>query len=244
LYINAVLWPPLKRLGDQAKSRLLGVVAQGLGLEYRLSGFRPSGYERLLGMGLLPRSDRQLFDDQFTGQRSGVAFAVCDACLQVENHSSRSRSYDTVFQGQLIRMAFARRFQGVTVIARDKGLLNNLRRPVGMQRVGLASSQFERDFEIYSTDQVEARFLVHPAFMQKLLDMEAAYRSCNLRGMFCEGELLLAVEGRDRFKIGNPFKPFDRLEDARSVADDLGHILGVIDFLLAGPPRAPELAPA
>jgi hypothetical protein len=230
----------LNSLGARAKERLLSIIAGALKLDYQLSGFRPAAYDRLNDLKLLPKSDLQVFDDLFIGQRRGVDFAVCDACLQ----DRRGKTKVDVFRGQLIRFEFSKRFNGVTVIARDNGLLNAFRQPPGMRRVGLASSEFERAFEVYSTDQVEARFLVHPAFMQKLLDMEALYQGCNLRGVFCGGEFLLAIEGMDRFDVGSPFRPFDRKEEAQEVADDLAYLLQMIDFVLAGPPRAPELAQA
>lgn len=241
--VVAVFYAPLKALGDRAKVRLLTVITEALGFTYQLKGFQPPAFDRLRGMGLLPKPERQTFDDLFTGERSNVAFAMCDAHLEREEGSGKDSHWVTIFRGQLIRISFPKKFLGVTVIARDAGLLNMLHRPQGLDRVGLGASQFERAFEVYSTDQVEARFLVHPAFMQKLLDMEAAYHGANLRGMFCEGELLLAVEGKDRFDFGNPFSRFDDIAQAQGVAADLNQVLGLIDFVLAGPPRAPELEP-
>lgn len=243
IYVAVVLYRPLKALGDQAKVRLLTVITDALGFSYQLDGFAPPGFDRLRSMNLLPAPERSSYDDLFSGARSGAAFAMCDAHLEREEGSGKDSHWVTIFRGQLIRLTFPKRFQGVTVIARDAGWFNMLNRPKGLQRVGLGASQFERAFEVYSDDQVEARFLVHPAFMQKLLDMEAAYNGSKLRGMFCEGDLLLAVEGRDRFEFGNPFKPFDDIDKAQAVVADLNQVLGLIDFILAGPPRAPELAP-
>ena len=57
-------------------------------------------------------------------------------------------------------------------------------------------------------------------------------------------ELLLAVEGKDRFQFGNAFMRFDDMDKCAEAASDLRQVLSVIDFVLAGPPRAPELAPA
>ncbi|MBV9901694.1 MAG: DUF3137 domain-containing protein, partial [Alphaproteobacteria bacterium] len=210
---------------------------------YQLQGFEAPGYERLRGMGLLPKPERTTFDDLFCGERSGAAFSICDANLEREEGSGKDSHWVSVFQGQLIRIAFPKKFLGVTVIARDAGLLNMLHKPAGMQRVGLGASEFERAFEVYSTDQVEARFLVHPAFMQKLLTMELAFQGSRLRGMFCDGELLLAVEGLDRFKFGDAFQRFDDIAKCQDAASDLRQVLSVVDFVLAGPPRAPELAP-
>lgn len=241
--IASVLYAPLKKLGNEAKAKLLSSITDALGFSYQLDGFDPPGFQRLRDMGLLPKPERQSFDDLFSGERSGVTFALCDAKLEVEEGSGKSSHWVTVFQGQLIRLAFPKTFSGVTVIARDAGLFNLLHKPQGLQRVGLGASQFERAFEVYSTDQVEARFLVHPAFMQKLLDMEAAYQGSKLRGMFCDGDLILAVEGKDRFVFGDPMKSFDDMPTAQDAADDLRQVLGLIDFVMAGPPRAPELAP-
>jgi hypothetical protein len=238
-----VLYRPLKRLEQEAKTRLLTGIGGAMGFSYQLSGFDPPGFERLRGMGLLPKPERSTFDDLFSGERSGVAFAICDACLEREEGSGKDSRWVTVFRGQLIRLGFPKKFLGVTVIARDFGLFNRLQRPKGLDRVGLGASQFEKAFEVYSTDQVEARFLVHPAFMEKLLDMEASFQGSKLRGMFCDGDFLLAVEGLNRFQFGNAFQPFDDMGKCADAASDLRQVLSVIDFVLAGPPRAPELSP-
>lgn len=242
--VGLVLFKPLTQIGKAAKTRLMTTIAEAMGFSYQLSDFEAPGYERLRGMGLLPRPERTEFDDLFSGERSGAAFAICDANLEREEGSGKDSHWVSIFRGQLIRLSFPKKFLGVTVIARDAGLFNMLQRPKGLERVGLGASEFERAFEVYSTDQVEARFLVHPAFMQKLLDMEAAFHGSKLRGMFCDGELLLAVEGRDRFKFGDAFQRFDDIGKCQEAVADLRQVLSVIDFVLAGPPRAPELPPA
>jgi len=38
-----------------------------------------------------------------------------------------------------------------------------------MKRVGLVDPVFEKIFEAYGTDQVEARYLLTPTFMQRLV---------------------------------------------------------------------------
>ena len=107
----------------------------------------------------------------------------------------------------------------------------------GLQRVGLESSQFERIFEVFGDDQVEARFLVHPAFMERLMALETSMAGRNLRCAFDEAHLLVAVEGGNLFEVVDVFKPLPNREQTKKGVDELGAVLALIDAILAPPPN-------
>ena len=160
-----------------------------------------------------------------------------------EKHEGKNGPYwVTVFRGQLLRVSFPKKFLGVTVVRRDSGLFNFFHHFGNkLQRVGLEDPKFEREFEVYASDQVEARELIHPVFMERLLTLEKAYDGKRMRCAFQDGDLLLAVEGRDRFEVGSMFRPLADPKRVRTVVDDIAEILRLVDSMLTVE-RAPLIA--
>ena len=58
-------------------------------------------------------------------------------------------------------------------------------------------------FSIWSSDGVEARYLVHPEYVERLVAVEQAYAGQNIRALFHGGELLIVLESGDMFESGS-----------------------------------------
>jgi hypothetical protein len=233
---------PLSDLYDQVKYRMLTTIADAMGCHYKSVGFQIDVIPRMLELGLLPHYDRDSYEDCFTGERFKCSFDLFEAHLEEKYQTKNGTSWRTVFRGQIVRVAFPKHFLGVTVVWRNLGLLNFLNHFGNkLQRVGLEDVKFERDFEVYGSDQVEARELVHPVFMERLLALETAYDGKRLRCGFQNGDLLLAVEGRDRFELGSMFTPLADPKRVRTVVDDIAEVLRLIDSMLTAE-RAPLIA--
>ena len=81
------------------------------------------------------------------------------------------KNEQTRFDGLLVTPELPRDTGAVTAVVSDAGGLGNfLDRQKGQhrERVRLADVAFERIYEVYGTDQVASRALLHPAFMEKL----------------------------------------------------------------------------
>lgn len=240
---GAIAYHPLGQLQDRTKLSVLDVVADAIGVAYTHAQFAAPAFDRMRSLGLAPSHDRASFEDLFHGERIGCQFDLYEAHLEDERRDKDGdRSYVTVFRGQLIRVAFPKSFQSVTVVRRDAGVFNGLRTiGTNFQRVGLGDSRFEKVFEVYSTDQVEARYLVHPVFMERLLALESGFKGKNIRCAFQGGDLLVAVEGGDQFEIGSMFKPMARPERARALVDDIARVMRLMDSVLTAE-QAPLVA--
>ena len=233
---------PLSALYDQIKYRMLTTVADAIGCHYKADGFVAAVVPRMRELGLLPHFDRASYEDCFSGQRFKCAFDLFEAHLEEKHQTKSGTSWTTVFRGQIVRVAFPKHFLGVTVVRRDLGLFNFLNRfGSNLQHVGLEDAKFERDFDVYGSDQMEARELVHPVFMERLLALEKAYDGKRLRCGFQDGDLLLAVEGRNRFELGSMFAPLADPKRVRVVVDDIAEVLRLIDSMLTAE-RAPLIA--
>jgi hypothetical protein len=172
-----------------------------------MTGFVPDGIEHFTSLSLLPGFDRSDYQDRFRGKHHGCDFAFFDGHLERKVRTNKSTSWRTVFRGQLICIDFPKKFLGTTVVRRDKGLFNFMDRwSTSLQRVGLGDSRLEKAFEVYADDQVEARYLIHPVFMERLLDLETQFKGKNLRCAFFQGQLLVAIEGGDKFEMGSMFR--------------------------------------
>jgi hypothetical protein len=212
-------------------------IAQTFGLGYRETPHNPARYDSFRSHGLIPTNDRRSFEDNFHGALHGVDFELYEAKLEQRRRTKNRTYYVTVFRGALIRLRFPRTVEGVTLVTRDKGIFNALegwgKKTFGaagkkLERIGLVDPTFEKQFEVYGTDQVMARYLLTPSFMERLLDLEKLLKGKNVRCVFDEalaeeagqGELLIAAETGNLFEPATMFKPLnDRARVAGLYAD-------------------------
>jgi hypothetical protein len=126
----------------------------------------PPDLDRLRGLGIFGRLDAARADDAIAGAYRGLRIAI----TQLRVVRGWALGAKTVFRGLLFDMDLTQRLSGVTVVAADEGAFGNLKTALMMQdfrRVGLESPVFERDYEVYATDQVMARALLTPLFMER-----------------------------------------------------------------------------
>ncbi len=234
-----VAYLPLQKVSDRIKDASLIAISEAIGVSYRGSGEPPGALNRFRTLNLLPSYDRSHFEDFFHGERQGCAFDLCEAKLEDERRDKDGdKDYVTVFRGQIIRIAFPKKFDGITVVKRDAWVFNALRGMGELKRVGLGDSKFEKAFEVYSNDQVEARYLVHPVFMERLIHLEEAFNGRRIRCGFQDGDLLIAVEGDNKFEIGDMFKPLADPARARKIVSDIAEVMKLMDAVVTA-----EMAP-
>ena len=124
------------------------------------------------------------------------------------------------FLGQLIKIDCSKKFLGETVVLRKK--FDPPRQIDGkLKKVGLVSKKFNDTFNVYSTDQVEARFLLPPNFMQQLLDFEAVIDGKNLRFGFVNKALLITVETENRYEVSDSFDQARMMDSAKKSMREL-----------------------
>lgn len=218
----------LNRTRSDITHGLLERICAKLGFGYRLLPGRPPAYDQFRSLGLVPLHNREEWEDEVTGVHAGAAFTLCEAHLRYKS-SGKNSSTRTVFHGQLFVIDYPRRFLGTTVLKRDRGVFNALSRPGrAFTRVGLASPEFEKAFEAWSTDQVEARDLLDPMKLERFQALERLYGGKELRAAFVDGKLLIAVKTGDRMNMGSMFKS---LEDPRRVENLLKEFDAVFDLI-------------
>ncbi|MEM1146981.1 MAG: DUF3137 domain-containing protein [Pseudomonadota bacterium] len=225
---------PLNKIGKRAKAMIVDPIAARFEMRFDPAPGTQTHLVDWRSAGLVPDWDVAGFEDRLTGDRSGVAFEFFEARLQQRRRSTDSRGrsrtrWVTVFSGQCLRFQFHKAFLGRTMVMRDAGILNRISGPRGMERVTLESNAFEQAFDVYSTDQVEARYLLTPDLMQRLVELEKVFRGGKLRCAFRDNELLIALEGGNLFEPGSLFTPLDNPDRVRELLDDFAAIFNLID---------------
>ena len=248
---------PLRRLKREVKHELNTELASAFSLDYAPQPAFPARFDAFRDHGLVPRHDRKSFEDHFAGERHGAKFELYEAHLEERRRSKNRTYYVTVFRGALLRIAFPRTIEGVTLVTRDKGLFNAFegffKRSFAdgdLKRVGLVDPNFEAAFEVYASDQVMSRYLLTPSFMQRLLDLETTLKGQKIRCVFDEklserageGELLIALETRDRFEPGSMFTPLASIDRIRQIHAEMSEIEKITDAVLAPARREEESA--
>lgn len=158
------------------------------------------------------------------------------ATFSIANQSEKIKE---IFNGHAIKMNFNKKFKNITLIKSDLGLIKNyLNKPSdssdNLQKVALEDPEFEKIFEIYSQDQIEARYLLSPAFMERLKSLTEFYgKNSKLQGSFCDNQLLLTFSGFkfDMFEPQSHLKPFDIAKDCKTLLKHINLIFTIIDSL-------------
>jgi hypothetical protein len=216
---------------------LVEPVSSEFGMQFELVPVSPEVMTHFKWLGLVPSWDRAKFEDRLTGVRGDAPFEFFEAHLEEKRTTTdgkgRTRTtWVTVFKGQCLAVKFHKEFHGVTKVYRDMGAFNWLAKfGVKEPPVRLEDPVFEKAFQVYGSDQVEARFLLTPDFMERLLGLERTFEGRQLRCAFSSGEMLLAVSGKNLLESGSMHRRMDDLNRVREMLLDFAAIFLLIDAM-------------
>ena len=219
---------PTKRLTDSIKQEIFNPLCDALGFTYNL---RPDGSNigYFTELSLVDSFSQSQFEDEVSGRHHDLKFSLVEAHLkQRQNKSTR-----TVFRGLLAAFEMTKDFQGRTLILRDGGVVGNFLGGIGkgLERVRLEDPRFESTYEVYGSDQIEARYLLTPAFMDRLLTLERQLGS-KVRLAFDRNMLLMSIElDRDAFDVGKLDRPLSDKGRLLGIVKDLTMIFDVVETL-------------
>jgi len=126
--------------------------------------------------------DRVSGNDYVHGKIDNINIQFSDFHAEKKHKDSKGRtSWSTIFQGLFIVSEFNKNFKGSTIVLPDNaqstfgdligGWLqsNNFSRD---ELVKMDNTSFEKEFVVYSNDQIEARYILTHSLMQKLLNYQ------------------------------------------------------------------------
>jgi len=200
--------------------------------------------ERFLAGGIFRQHiDRYGCEDMVQGtvEKTRIEFSEVHAEYKTETRDSKGRrhtQWHTIFKGLYFIADFNKHFRGRTFVLPDTAekLLGRLGQTLqGMDKsrgelVKLEDPAFEKEFAVYGTDQVEARYILSPALMRRLLEFKRKTGS-KVYFSFRDGEVNIGIASeKNRFEP-KVFATVLDIELAREFASDLQLALGIVEDL-------------
>ena len=137
------------------------------------------------------------------------------------------------FKGVMIELDMPKSFLGHTFIYENALSAQALRNADknGYQKILLEDVDFSKRYTIYSTNQTQARYILTPAFMERLKNISFAFNAKYLRMSFQNNKMiLLAATNKDLFMMASPFKDSDK-KTFDTLFDEIYSVLCLIDEL-------------
>lgn len=175
-------------------------------------------------LSLLPSFNSFDVDDYFYATYNGVDVKISDIWLKRRTSSKYGSSSSTVFSGIFLTLKSFKNYKGKTIIgANGSGLL------AGKNKVNLEDPVFESYYDVVSDDQIEARYLITPAFMSRLIELNKKFATVLLVS-FEQGNINIAFDKSNSFEL-SMFKSATNINNYRKIIVELSDILSIIDTL-------------
>jgi hypothetical protein len=173
-------------------------------------------------------------DDEIHGTHRNLPINIVE--LKLTAGSGKNRR--TTFDGMLVTLDLPRDTGAVTAVISDAGAFGNFmdrQRNRKRERVALEDPVFEKVYEIYGTDQIAARALLHPAFMEKLLAL-GELQHFERPTVLCSGRLLQIAlpkrAGQNLFEPPSFRKPAASRETLVQLRKDIAGVLAAADAVI------------
>lgn len=227
-------YAPRAKAIKETKEGINRAIAESLGLTYLHDCDASPGFELAKRYAMLPNYDRSNFEDLWSGDLGGRAFSVHEAHLEERRGSGKNQRWVTVFRGAILTIAFDRQFHGTTLVERNKKhrkLFGGEKDAITLDGhrldcADMVHPDFEDVFSVWTDDQVESRYLVHPQYCERLVAVESAFGGQNIRTLFKGGELAIAIESGNMFESGS----LDASEDRARVETCVAQFMSLVEL--------------
>lgn len=183
------------------------------------------------GSGLFKRPDRYHSEDLITGCVDATHFLCSEVHAEEKRVTTdgKGRTRTTwvdIFRGFFFMADFQKDFKGQTMVYRNAWI--KLR--FGEERVKLENPEFEKSFDVYSTDQVEARYLLTPTIMERLLELDKKFPG-QITACFQNSKVIIAIPDQTNHFEANIWKPITDSQNIMYEFQTIRLLIGIIDDL-------------
>ena len=153
------------------------------------------------------------------GARSGVSFQACDLHVTKEEKDDEGNKRDvTVYSGAFCAVNFPFDFKCRLAINSSPG---------GVKKIKLEDVAFNRTFQVFTNDKVEALCILTPGMMQKLTKLHA--RTRNVKVSILDSHMYLGFPSINLFRIGKPKSGTLDESVFDKIYDDVALLLAIVD---------------
>lgn len=155
-----------------------------------------------------------------------------------DSKGRKKTQWHTIFKGLFISADFHKDFRGKTFVRADVaektfGLIGRfLQKPIwsSLQLIELEDPEFEKQFVVRGSDQVEARYLLSPSIMQRMTAMKQRF-AANIEFSFVNSRMFIAIETKKDFFEPDQFESLLNSDYVDSFLAQVHLCLGVVEEL-------------
>ncbi|WP_100913348.1 DUF3137 domain-containing protein [Pseudoalteromonas spongiae] len=136
-------------------------------------------------LAISPSFDHIETEDSIVGELDNIGFKFCELKLERSGNNGRH----TLFKGCMVKLTMPFNFNSHTIVQQDRGKVANwlTKDPKATQKVELENTYFEQAFEVFSTDQVLARYILTPVMMEQILALYTMFmKKADAQSFVCE----------------------------------------------------------
>lgn len=211
--------------------KLLSVFGEGI--NYGIGCISNSEFENsgLYNHSIESRTD----DDCFEGNYNGVNFIMNETDFGYYTRDSKgNRHYNSMFKGAAMRFKMQKQVKA-RVLIHTKSFFKYV--PHGFEKVNLEYADFAKKYEVYvdnkhSDCQVEARYLLNAAFLDRFMQLKTSFKTNNIK-LSTEGDTMyvMLATGRDLFEMNHLFGRIDDVHQYETLFDEFASVLSFMDVL-------------
>ncbi len=185
------------------------------------------GEDLFRNSGLFTSPDRYHAEDLIEGCLDKTSFI----CSEVHAEERRARStkngvqyyWEDIFKGFLFIADFHKEFQGETTILRN----SFFKVKMGTSRVKMENPDFEKVFDVFSTNQIEACYLITPSMMERMLKLDSNFKK-GVTISFRNSTILVAIpDSKNRFEAD----VWSSLNDMSILKSDFSVLQSLLDIV-------------
>ncbi|MDR2026133.1 MAG: DUF3137 domain-containing protein [Prevotellaceae bacterium] len=243
IFYAAYVSPPLNRLKSQFSRNIITHYIQSIlpGARYEPEKYHSlqTYYESLLFMIDVDRHGganyvHGLFD------KTEVSFSYMHTEYKEVSHTKNGTkvTWHTIFRGVFMCADSNKRFSGKTLVLPDtaekylggfgKWLQKKAGNAVG-EMVYMEDVRFEKEFVVYSTDPVEARYLITPKIQEQIFKIKTVLKK-DLRLSFVNSSVFIAINMNNIFQLDTSLSFTDN-KTLRYYMNDIIELLTLIHLL-------------
>jgi len=222
------------------KTQVIGKILRYIDPEFRYSPYGRMDRNEFIGTGIFNRTpDRFHGEDLISGKDDQTAFSFSEVTAQYYVRDSKGRRHlRNLFKGLMFKADFHKDFKSRTVILPDVGekylgVIGKAFQKLNFTRSGITemeSVEFEKEFVVYSNDSLEARYILSPSFMEKLLACKERL-DLDISLSFYKSNIYIAIPVTKDFFEPGLFKTIIDPVKTEEYFEDMKMVLEIIDEL-------------
>lgn len=157
-------------------------------------------------------------DDAFYGSYKGTNIKI--------NEIGINKKGRFLFQGLVITCDMNKKITGHTII------VGNTTYRTDLKRIHMESADFEKSFNVFSTDHIEARYLITPSFMERFQELSKVFKTKRISAAFYNNKLIITIDvQKNLFILGSLFTPVNNTKQYETLFKQITSLFSVIDVL-------------